>query len=185
MKFVGTSLQGAWIIECGASSDDRGSFVRTFCAREFRDRGLEWRMTQSSISKSLNRHTLRGLHWQAGKHAEAKLVQCLRGQMLDVIVDLRAGSPTFGQHEKVVLSSDSNRMLYVPRGFAHGVLTLEDDTWVAYQMSNTYSKSAVRGVRFDDPRLTIAWPAEPRVISDQDRRWPALDSALVIAEGAS
>lgn len=184
MKFVGTSLQGAWIIETDPARDERGSFERTFCAREFRERGLEWRLAQSNLSKSNQRHTLRGLHWQTGKHAEAKLVQCIRGRLLDVVVDLRPGSPTFGQHEKVVLSSDAGRMLYVPKGMAHGILTLDDDTWVHYQMSHAHSQEAARGVRWNDPRLGIAWPAEPKVISDRDRQWADLDSALVVAEAA-
>lgn len=182
MRFFDTALQGALIIEPVPHTDERGEFARTFCAREFRERGLEWRMVQSNVSRSRDRHTLRGLHWQTGAAAEAKLIQCLRGRLLDVIVDLRPGSPTFGQHEKITLDADTGRMLYVPRGLAHGFLTLDDDTWAHYQMSNFHVPSAARGLRWNDPRLGIAWPTDKPILNDRDRTWPDLDSAAVVAE---
>ncbi|MAG55182.1 MAG: dTDP-4-dehydrorhamnose 3,5-epimerase [Planctomycetes bacterium] len=182
MRFVGTGLQGAWIIETESHEDTRGSFARTFCAREFRERRLESRMVQSSISRNQLRHTLRGLHWQAGAAGEAKLIHCVRGEILDVLVDLRRGSPTFGRHEKVVLSEDNQRMVYVPRGFAHGFLTLRDDTWVSYQMTNHYAPQSARGLKWNDPHLIIAWPVDQPRVSDQDANWPDFEPAAITAE---
>ena len=182
MRFLDTALQGALIIEPDAQSDGHGEVTWALYERALRERGLEWRLTQTDVSEALSRHTLRGLHCRVGGVTGAKLVRCHQGQMLNVIVDLRSGSPTFGQHEKVVLNADGGRMLYIPSGFADGFLTLEDDTKAEHRVSRHYSTIAERGLRWNDPRLAIAWPTRSPTLNGRDRAWPALASAMVVAE---
>jgi len=172
MKFTETVIPGAWVIEPEFHRDERGSFVRTFDAAEFRARGLDDRAVQQSVSHNYRAGTLRGLHYQAEPHAETKLVRCSRGAMFDVIVDLRQGSATRLRWFSVELSPESGRMLYVPQGVAHGFQTLADDTEVHYSMGHCYMPSHARGVRFDDPALDIPWPEAERVISPRDASYP-------------
>ena len=173
MKFAKTNLGGALVIDVEKFSDERGFFARTWCEREFEEHGLETRLVQCSISFNRVAGTLRGLHYQAAPHEETKVVRCTAGSIFDVIVDLRADSLTVGRHYSVVLSSANRRMLYVPRGFAHGFQTLEDDTEVAYQMSQFYQPDSARGVRWDDPAFAIQWPAaEHRIINERDQSYP-------------
>ena len=171
MRFVPTSLPGAFVVEGEPQSDERGYFARTWCADEFAAHGLDPRLAQCSVSWSERRGTLRGMHYQAAPHAEAKLVRCVRGAIHDVIIDLRPASPTFKRHTAVPLRAGAARMLYVPEGMAHGFVTLEDATEVLYQMSVPYVPAAARGVRWDDPAFGIAWPVEVRVIADRDRAY--------------
>jgi dTDP-4-dehydrorhamnose 3,5-epimerase len=161
-------------------ADERGTFARIWCARELAAHGLETRVAQSSISYNRMAGTLRGLHYQVEPHGEVKIVRCTAGSIFDAIVDLRAHSPTCGQYYAVVLSALNRRLLYVPRGFAHGFQTLEDHSEVTYQMSQFYEPGAGRGVRWDDPTFGIPWPAaNQRVMSERDRTYPDFHRALL------
>ena len=175
MKFAETRLKGAYIVQPELLSDKRGFFARSWCVREFGSFGLETRLVQCSISCNRKKGTLRGMHYQVPPFAEDKLVRCVRGSIHDVIVDLRRNSETFGRHIGVTLTEENRTMLHIPKGFAHGFLTLEDDTEVHYQMSEFYSPECARGFRWDDPSLEIDWPGEVRVISGKDRSYPDLD----------
>ena len=173
MIFSPTPLEGAYLIDVERHGDERGFLARTFCEREFAERGLPMRIVQSSTVHSPRRNTLRGLHYQEAPHAEIKLVRCTRGSIFLVMVDLRPGSGTRDRWLGVQLSARSERLAYVPEGFAQGYQTLEDDTDVLYQMSNPYVPEAARGVRWDDPALGIDWPpATRRIISERDTTWP-------------
>ncbi len=171
MTFVETPLAGAFVVELEPIHDERGFFARAWCEREFAEHDLKARWVQSNISFNKTAGTLRGLHYQAPPHAEAKLVRCTRGSVYDVIVDLRRGSRTFKQHWAVKLTLENRRMLYIPEHFAHGFLTLRDETEVFYQMSDAYEPSCTRGIRWNDPGLRISWPGEIRVISEKDRNY--------------
>lgn len=173
MRFTPAPLDGAWIIDLERREDPRGWFARTFCRREFEAHGLEPVIAQANISWNARKGTLRGMHYQVPPAAETKLVRCTRGALWDVIVDLRPDSPTFLRHFGVELTAENGRQLYVPELFAHGFLTLADDTEVAYQVGEFYTPGAERGIRHDDPALGIEWPAPVAVISEKDAAWPA------------
>ena len=172
MIFTETIVPGAFVVEPERLEDERGFFARTWCIREGAEHGLNPQVVQCSVSVSEQRGTLRGLHYQAAPHAEAKLVRCTRGAIYDVIVDLREESTAFLRHVAVELSATNHRMLYVPEGVAHGFQTLEDVTEVAYQMSAFHTPSHARGVRWNDPAFAIVWPAGDRIISERDRSYP-------------
>ncbi len=172
MKFNSTKLAGVVEVVPEPKSDDRGSFARTWCQREFEVNGLNPRLVQCNLSVNTHKGTLRGMHYQTEPHAEAKVVQCIRGEIYDVVLDLRNGSTTYKEWVGRVLSADQHNMLYVPEGCAHGFLTLTDDTEVFYQMSEFYEPQAARGVRWDDPAFQIVWPAAVQVISERDRTYP-------------
>ncbi len=172
MIFTQTKLKGAFTVEIQRFEDERGFFARTWCRREFEAHGLDPGLVQCNISFNLKAGTLRGMHYQAKPFEEAKLIRCTRGAIHDVIVDLRPDSPTFGQYESCVLTPENRRMLFVPKSFAHGFLTLEDETEVFYQMSEFYSPEHARGFRWNDPRFGIDWPCEINVISERDRGYP-------------
>jgi len=169
MRFTETTLPGAFVVDVERHEDERGFFARSWCTQEFRDRGLNPCVVQCNISWNRIKATLRGMHYQATPHAEVKLVRCTRGSVYDVIVDLRERSPTYLGHVGVELSADSHRALYIPDGFAHGFMTLEDDTEVFYQMSALYEPSAAKGVRWNDPAFGIHWPLPVSMISSRDR----------------
>jgi dTDP-4-dehydrorhamnose 3,5-epimerase len=170
--FTATDLPGAWLIDLEPWEDDRGMFARTWCAREFEEQGLAAGFVQSSISRTRRRGTLRGMHWQIEPHAEDKLVRCVRGEIWDVIVDLRPGSPTRLRHVAVELDGESGRMLFVPKGFAHGFQTLRDDVEVEYHMTAFYAPSAARGARWDDPAFGIDWPIPDPTLHPRDASYP-------------
>jgi dTDP-4-dehydrorhamnose 3,5-epimerase len=173
MIFIPAGLAGAYLIDVERQEDERGFLARTYCEQEFAEHGLPMRIVQSSTIHSPRRHTLRGLHYQDAPHAEAKLVRCTRGSVFLVMVDLRPRSPSRKEWLGVKLSAWSERLAYVPEGFAQGYQTLEDDSEVLYQMSHRYVPHAARGVRWDDPALAIEWPAaSERIISERDRAWP-------------
>ena len=176
MRFVPTALAGAYMIEVEPHEDSRGFFARTFCAREFAEHGIEINFVQCSVSMNRTRGTLRGMHYQLPPAGEAKLVRCTAGAIRDVIVDLRQNSPTYLQHFSVELTAQNRCALYVPKTFAHGFQTLEDDTEIFYQMSEFYAPDKSAGVRFDDPKLGIQWPLPVAAIADKDRTWPLLQS---------
>lgn len=178
MIFNSTPLQGAYTIDLEKRGDDRGFFARLFCENEFASVSLETHFVQINNSSSAKRGTLRGMHYQLPPAAEVKVVRCIKGALYDVIVDLRPDSPTFKQWFGAELSAENRRMMYVPRGFAHGFITLQDDTEAFYLVSSFYSPENERGLRFNDPAIGIQWPLAPTEISDKDKRWPDLDAAL-------
>lgn len=177
MKFLRGELDGVWIIEFEKHTDERGYFARTWCIQEFERNGLNPRLVQCNISFNHKAGTLRGMHYQAQPHAEAKLIRCTRGAIYDVALDLRPGSATFKRWMGLELRSNGNRMLYIPEGFAHGFQTLEDQTEVFYQMSEFYHPESARGVRWNDPAFGIEWPrAAERIISERDAGYPDFDA---------
>jgi len=170
--FRETRLKGACLIEPEKRCDDRGFFARTWCEKEFADHHLNPRVVQCNISFNKRKGTLRGMHYQIAPAAEAKLVRCTNGAIYDVIIDLRPDSPTFKQYVAVTLSGQDHKMLYVPEDFAHGFVTLEDNTEVFYQMTAFYSPQHSRGVRWDDPAFGIEWPVHDPIMLDRDREYP-------------
>jgi dTDP-4-dehydrorhamnose 3,5-epimerase len=172
MKFHETKIPGVFEIRPELATDERGFFARTWCQKEFEGHKLNPRLVQCSISFNKRKGTLRGLHYQAGEHAEAKLVRCTKGSICDMALDIRPESSTFRGWVAVVLSAEERNMLYVPEGCAHGFLTLEDETEVFYQMSQFYNPESARGVRWDDPAFRIPWPGKVEVISERDRAYP-------------
>jgi dTDP-4-dehydrorhamnose 3,5-epimerase len=172
MRFTETKVAGAFLIEPEPIADERGFFARTWCREEFAGHGLTGELAQANISYNHRRGTLRGLHYQAAPHAEAKLVRVTRGAIWDLALDLRRDSPTYLAWFGAELTDENRQMLYVPEGCAHGFLTLTDDAEVAYQMSAPYAPEAARGVRFDDPAFAIEWPGEVVVINERDRTYP-------------
>lgn len=177
MIFTPLSLAGAFIVDLEPRRDERGFFARGFCGLEFEARGLNGVVAQGNISFNYRKGTVRGLHFQAPPAAEAKLVRCTRGAILDVIVDLRPESATYLQHVAVELNAENRRALYVPERFAHGYQALEDTTETTYQVGEFYTPSAEGGLRFSDPRLAIDWPLAPTDVSDKDRSWPLLNDS--------
>ncbi|MFN9174560.1 MAG: dTDP-4-dehydrorhamnose 3,5-epimerase [Synechocystis sp.] len=169
MKILETDLKGAYLIETEPIFDDRGFFARSWCQREFLEQGLNPNLVQCNISFNLKKGTLRGMHYQSQPHEEVKLVRCTRGSIYDVIVDIRPDSSTFKSCFAVELRSEKYNMLYIPEGFAHGFLTLEDNTEVFYQMSDFYYPELAKGIRWDDPLFAIKWPkvSQP-IISEKD-----------------
>jgi dTDP-4-dehydrorhamnose 3,5-epimerase len=177
MLFHKTPLVGARVIELEKRGDDRGFFARLFCEREFEEAGLVTRFVQANNSLSAKRGTLRGMHYQLGSAAEVKVVRCVRGSLYDAILDLRPDSPTFGKSFGAELSAENRLMMYVPRGFAHAILTLADDTEALYLVSDFYAPDQERGVRWNDPRFKVQWPIEPVEISAKDAAWPEFSDA--------
>jgi dTDP-4-dehydrorhamnose 3,5-epimerase len=178
MKFHQTPLLGAHTIGIEPRGDDRGFFARVFCSKEFGQAGLVKDFVQINNSLSSKKGTLRGLHFQLPNSAEVKVVRCLKGALWDVIVDLRPDSPTFGQWFGVELNEHNRLMIYVPRGFAHAILTLTDNTEAFYLVSDFYAPDRERGLRWNDSRFNINWPIEPRDISPKDASWPDFDPAF-------
>jgi dTDP-4-dehydrorhamnose 3,5-epimerase len=173
MIFTETELKGAFIIELELRRDDRGFFARTWCKREFEEHGLVSNIAQSNCSFSKKAGTLRGMHYQAAPFEETKTIRCIRGAIYDVIIDLRPTSSTYKQWVAVELTEDNYKMLYVPKGFAHGFQTLTEDVEVIYHVSQFYSPESERGVRWNDPQFGIKWPdLSVRVMSEKDRNWP-------------
>jgi dTDP-4-dehydrorhamnose 3,5-epimerase len=160
------------LIEITKIGDERGFFGRSWCRREMQEAGLEAEIAQVNTSRSRNRGTLRGLHFQIAPYQESKMVRCTRGAVYDVIVDLRPESPTFQRWFGAELTADNHRALYSPKGFAQGFITLEDDSEITYFSSEYYAPGKDRGIRYDDPLFGIKLPLQPAVISEKDRNWP-------------
>ena len=175
MKIIETEIEGLKIIEPDVFGDNRGWFCETYNAERYRNAGIENVFVQDNESFS-SKGVVRGLHWQAAPHTQAKLVRVIKGAVWDVAVDIRNGSPTFGKHVAVTLSGENRKQLYIPRGFAHGFIVLEDDTLFSYKCDNLYCPTAERGMRFDDPALGIKWPevVSTVVLSDKDMQHPLL-----------
>jgi dTDP-4-dehydrorhamnose 3,5-epimerase len=174
MIITPTAIDGPVVVDLDRRSDDRGFFARTFCVTEFANAGLSTEVEQCNLSFNHRAGTLRGMHFQVAPHPEAKLVRCIAGAVLDIIVDVRPGSPTWLHHVAVELSAQNRRALYVPPFFAHGYQTLVDGAEVMYQVSGSYVPAAERGLRWDDPDLRLAWPLPVAVISNKDASWPLL-----------
>ncbi len=172
MKFTPAPLEGAYLIDVEELKDERGFFARVFCKIDFGALGLETDFVQANNSLSLHKGTLRGLHYQLPPMQETKLVRCIQGSCYDVILDLRKESKTFGKYFGAVLSAENRKMMYVPKGFAHGFLTLTENTELLYFVSQHYSPPLERGIRWNDPSFSIKWPEEPVVISERDRLHP-------------
>jgi dTDP-4-dehydrorhamnose 3,5-epimerase len=172
MHFRKTALHGVRLIELEPATDERGFFARTFCIREFAEHGLETGYPQHSISFTARAGSLRGMHFQRPPHEETKLIRCIKGAIHDVLIDLRADSPTYRRWEAYELTADNRRQLYVPAGIAHGFQTLLPDTEVSYLISAFHVPAAAAGLRHDDPAFAIAWPLPVADISARDRSWP-------------
>ncbi|MEK4190992.1 dTDP-4-dehydrorhamnose 3,5-epimerase [Paenibacillus sp. FSL L8-0494] len=170
MHFTETTLAGSYLIELQLLTDSRGHFARSWCHEEFASRGLDNSFVQCNISYNKKKGTLRGLHYQAFPYEETKLVRCTKGSIYDVIVDIRPNSPTYKQWFGIELSETNYKMLYIPKGFAHGFQTLSDDTEVFYQMGQVYKDEYARGIKWNDPDFNIVWPKEEndRIISEKD-----------------
>jgi dTDP-4-dehydrorhamnose 3,5-epimerase len=171
MKFHPTTLKDAVLIDLERRGDDRGFFARTFCADEFAANGLPTEFVQQNMSYSPTKGTIRGMHFQRAPHAEDKLIRCLRGAIVDIILDLRPDSPTYKQWEAFELNDENKRQLLVPKGFAHGFQTLSDHVEVTYLVSSRYNGAAEGGVRWNDPAFGITWPLAPTEMSDKDKQW--------------
>ena len=178
MEFRATGVPGVVTVDVTAATDARGSFARTFDAAEFAEAGLPAHWPQCNTSFNLRRGTLRGLHFQAEPKPEPKLVRCTRGRIFDVAVDIRPDSPTCCAWVGVELSAASRRALYIPAGFAHGFMTLEDNSEVFYQMGEVYHGELARGLRWNDPAFAIEWPIEPIVISERDAAYADFRDAI-------
>jgi dTDP-4-dehydrorhamnose 3,5-epimerase len=174
LKFQPTPLAGSFVIELERIEDERGFFARSFCQEEFRAHGLVPLVAQCNVSWNRRKATLRGLHFQAKPHEEAKLVRCTRGAIWDVIVDLRDDSPTRLRWHALELTADNRLGLYVPEGFAHGFQTLQDDSEVLYQMGESFHPDLARGLPWNDPKLAIAWPLPDPILSERDRSYAPL-----------
>jgi len=180
MIFTSLNLSGAYCIEPELITDERGGFARRFCTDEFRAHGLESDFLQCSISVNLRAGTLRGMHFQSPPHIEAKLVRCTRGAIFDVMVDLREGSPTYGQWHGEELTAENHLMLYIPKGFAHGFQSLVDNSEVDYEITPAYVPGASSGFRFDDPSLAINWPIAGVITSERDKALPLSFAGILL-----
>jgi dTDP-4-dehydrorhamnose 3,5-epimerase len=172
MLFTETKLKGAYLIELEKKADARGFFARAWCRKEFQARNLPPQFVQCNVSWNKRKGTLRGMHRQMAPHEESKLIRCTRGAIFDVILDLRPGSPTFGNWLGFELTGENHTSLFVPGGFAVGFQTLEDDSEVLYLMSEFYAPGAEEGIRYNDPAFCFEWPTEVTVISEKDKSWP-------------
>ncbi|REL24182.1 dTDP-4-dehydrorhamnose 3,5-epimerase [Rhodohalobacter sp. SW132] len=169
MKYTETPIEGAVIIELEKHEDARGFFARGFCKKEFEEHGLEHEIVQCNFSKSVKKGTLRGMHYQSPPHAEVKMVRCLNGAIYDVIVDIRKDSPTYKQWFGVKLTDKDYKMLYIPKGLAHGFQTLEENSVIFYMVTENYNQQSERGVRWNDPAFDIDWPLSVTEISEKDQ----------------
>jgi len=186
LKFSETKLSGSYLIELNRLADERGDFARSFCRREFSEQGLHADFVQTNLSRNLRKGTVRGLHYQRPPNQEVKVVQCVRGAVFDVIVDLRQGSSTRGQWFGAELTADAHNMMYIPEGFAHGFQTLQDHREVFYLMGNYHVSGGEGGVRWNDATLAIPWPIVDNVtISDRDTKLPLLEELGWISEDSA
>lgn len=174
MLFESLSIVDAWLITLQPFQDDRGTFSRVYCKREFKERGIEFDIVQANSGLSLSAGTLRGIHYQPEPHAEPKLIRCSKGAVHDVIIDMRPSSPTYLKFFGTELSPENGKMLYVPPTCAHGYMTLQDNTELTYMAGEYYVPGAEIGVRYNDQAIGIQWPGPVEVISDRDKNWPLL-----------
>ena len=177
MKFTESRIPGAWIIDVTEIHDDRGFFAMTWLPGEFTRRGLDPSLAQCNLAWNHKRGTLRGMHFQNSPHQQVKIIRCTRGALLDVIIDLRPDSPAYRQWEAVELSADNRRMFYIPKGIAHGYITLTDAAEAYYHASTPWAPLAESGVRWNDPAFGIKWPFDPVIVSEKDAGWPLLEGS--------
>lgn len=175
MNFEETTLKGAYVVSLQLLTDTRGGFARTFCKKEFQQINHHKEFVQLNHSYNTFKGTIRGMHYQLPPYQEIKLIRCVKGAVLDVIVDLRANSPTFLQHFSVELSAENKKMMYVPENFAHGFQTLQDNSELIYHHTQFYAPQADTGIRFNDPMLKINWPLEPIMVSEKDKNYKLID----------
>ena len=168
MRFEPITIAGAYFVELDVHQDERGMFARTFCEQAFAEAGINLRVVQTNVSCNPTAGTLRGMHYQAPPHAEPKLIQCVRGRVFDVAIDLRLNAPSYRRCACTELSADENRLFFIPPGCAHGFLTLEDNSAVFYYMGAAFVPDSGRGIRWNDPAFNIPWPMPPRLISARD-----------------
>ena len=178
MKFIETSLKGAFIVELEPFRDERGFFARTFCKHEFAAVGHTKEFVQFNHSMTFKKGTLRGMHYQVPPNTEIKLIRCISGEVYDVIIDLRKGSPTFLQYFGVILSAENQKMIYVPGGFAHGFQTLDDNSQMIYHHTAYYTPSDERGLNYNDPALNINWPLDPTNMSEKDQNYTFINNTF-------
>jgi dTDP-4-dehydrorhamnose 3,5-epimerase len=176
MKYIETPLKGAYIIELEPFRDSRGLFARTFCKKEFQKIGHNKEFVQFNHSLTLQKGTIRGMHYQVPPNSEIKLIRCVRGNVYDVIIDIRSGSTTFLNYFAVELNEDNMKMIYVPEGFAHGFQTLENNTQLIYHHTQFYSPQHERGIRYNDPVIAVEWPLEPMNVTEKDKNYPLIDN---------
>lgn len=176
MIFTETKLSGVFIIEPERLEDDRGFFARVFDEKVFRQKGIEFNLVESSVSFNKKKGTLRGMHYQARPHAESKIVRCTMGKIYDVVIDLRPKSKTFKKWFAIELTAENRRMLFIPKGLAHGFMTLEDNCEIEYQMDQAYVPESSTGIKYDDKEFGVVWPMEPEVISPKDLAWKPFTS---------
>jgi dTDP-4-dehydrorhamnose 3,5-epimerase len=172
MRFIETPLKGAYIVESDAFVDERGLFARLFCSKEFAEIGFDARIVQINYSLTRRRGTVRGIHYQLPPVCEAKLIRCVQGKVFDVMVDLRMGSLTLMHWFGIELSEENMRMVFIPQGFAHGFQSLTDNAALIYHHSEFYSPGHERGLRYDDPAMSIQWPLSVNIVSPKDRSYP-------------
>jgi dTDP-4-dehydrorhamnose 3,5-epimerase len=175
MNFEETTLKGAYVVSLQLLTDARGGFARTFCKKEFQQINHQKEFVQLNHSYNTFKGTVRGMHFQLPPYQEIKLIRCIKGTVIDVIVDLRENSPTFLQHVSVELSAENKKMIYVPENFAHGFQTLQDNSELIYHHTQYYTPNADTGIRFDDPLLNINWPLEPVMVSEKDKNYKLID----------
>jgi len=176
MKYIETPLKGAYIIELEPFRDSRGLFARTFCKNEFLKIGHNKEFVQFNHSVTLNKGTIRGMHYQVPPSAEIKLIRCIRGSVNDVIVDIRYGSPTFLKYFGLELNEENMKMIYIPEGFAHGFQTLKDNTQLIYHHTQYYNPEDERAIRYNDPLIKISWLLEPVNLTEKDKNHPLIDN---------
>jgi dTDP-4-dehydrorhamnose 3,5-epimerase len=176
MKVIDTSLLGLKIIEPDKFDDNRGYYLKSFEKKTFLEQGIDFNIVQVSHSSNQEKGTVRGMHFQTEPFSQGKLVLCVKGKVFDVALDLRKNSPTYGEWFGLELSEENKKVLYIPKGFAHGFQTLVDNTEFLYYISEPYSKEHESGVKWNDPVFNINWPLEPTVISDKDKNWPAFEN---------
>lgn len=181
MNLIPTPIDGLMVVELEKRGDERGWFARTFDVDEFAAAGLETTVAQGNVSHTVERGSVRGMHYQLPPSSEDKYVRCVQGALFDVGLDLRKGSPTFGQSFGVELSAQNSTALFLPRGVAHGFQTLAEDTVAHYLVSAAYAPNLERGLRHDDPALGIEWPLPVTVVSDKDRNWPDFSADCAVA----
>lgn len=171
MKFKKTTIDGLNIIDLNKIEDERGFFARAFCKDEFDNNNLDSNVLQANISFNKEAGTMRGMHYQKSPYQESKYIRCISGSIYDVAIDLRKDSPTYGQHFGIKLTARNRTALFIPKDFAHGFVTLEDNTEVMYLVSQIYVPGAEQGIRWDDPRFDVEWPIVPKIVSEKDSQW--------------
>lgn len=174
MKFEKTKFSGVYIVTADVSKDVRGGFQKLYSGRIYNKNGINIDIGQVNLSKNNSKGTLRGLHYQEAPFEEEKIVKCVKGGVFDVVVDIRRDSPTFAHWISVELTEENSKLVYIPKGFAHGFITLRENTEILYIMSGNFNPDASRGIRWNDPELDIKWPTDPIVINERDQNWPLI-----------